>query len=176
MASIITDDGRAAARSGVGAVMGSKRLKAVAVRGSGKVTIANSTEMNRLRGETLTHLRDVEALPFIKVLSGPGTCAGPLGLVPAGASPIKNWSLNGDKAFPEYAKIAGESILKYQLKKAGCGVCPINCGGILSVKEVPLQRRGANPNTRPSQRSAPCSSILMQNRSSRRMISVTCMG
>jgi aldehyde:ferredoxin oxidoreductase len=89
--------------------MGSKNLKAVAIRGSGRVDIANSSELNRLRGETLTHLRDVDHLPFIKILSGPGTCAGPLGLVPAGASPIKNWSLIGDKAFPDYTKIAGEN-------------------------------------------------------------------
>ena len=40
IASIITDDGRAAARSGVGAVMGSKHLKAVAVKGSRKVEVA----------------------------------------------------------------------------------------------------------------------------------------
>jgi len=145
IASIITDDGRAAARSGVGAVMGSKHLKAVAVRGSGKVPIAKPSEMNRLRDETLTHLRNVETLPFIKVLSTSGTCAGPLGLVPAGASPIKNWSLNGDKEFPEYAKIAGESILKHQLKKAGCGICPVMCGGFLSVKDGPFATEGRKP-------------------------------
>jgi aldehyde:ferredoxin oxidoreductase len=145
IASIITDDGRAAARSGVGAVMGSKNLKAVAIRGSGRVDIANSSELNRLRGETLTHLRDVDHLPFIKILSGPGTCAGPLGLVPAGASPIKNWSLIGDKAFPDYTKIAGENITKYQLKKAGCGNCPINCGGVVSVKEGPFATEGRKP-------------------------------
>ena len=145
IASIITDDGRAAARSGVGAVMGSKNLKAVAVRGSGKVEIVNPGEMSRLRSDTISHLRDVDHLPFIKVLSGPGTCAGPLGLVPAGASPIKNWSLIGDKAFPDYVKIAGEHITKYQLRKAGCGNCPINCGGILSVKEGPFATEGRKP-------------------------------
>jgi aldehyde:ferredoxin oxidoreductase len=66
-------------------------------------------------------------------------------LVPAGASPIKNWSLIGDKAFPDYVKIAGEHITKYQLRKAGCGNCPINCGGILSVKEGPFATEGRKP-------------------------------
>ena len=145
IASIITDDGRAAARSGVGAVMGSKRLKAVAVRGSGRVEVGDSETLARLRSETITHLKDVDRLPFIKVLSGPGTCAGPLGLVPAGASPIKNWSLIGDKAFPDYTKIAGEHITKYQVRKAGCGNCPINCGGMLSVKEGPFATEGRKP-------------------------------
>ena len=38
---IINDGGRAAARSGVGAVMGAKKLKAVAVRGTGKAAVAD---------------------------------------------------------------------------------------------------------------------------------------
>lgn len=145
IASIITDDGRAAARSGVGAVMGSKHLKAVAVRGSGKVELADPGALARLRSHALTHLRDVDHLPFIKVLSGSGTCAGPFGLVPVGATPIKNWSLIGDKAFPDYIKIAGEHITKYQVRKAGCGNCPINCGGILRVTEGPFATESRKP-------------------------------
>jgi len=145
ISSIIADNGRVAARSGVGAVMGSKNLKAVVVRGTGRIEVANSSQISQLKSDTLAHLRDVDHLPFIKVLSGPGTCAGPLGLVPAGAAPIKNWSLIGEKAFPDYAKIAGENIVKYQLRKAGCGNCPINCGGIVSVKEGPYAIEGRKP-------------------------------
>ena len=145
IASIITDDGRAAARSGVGAVMGSKHLKAVAVRGSGRIEMGNSTALSGLKSDTLTHLRDVDHLPFIKLLRGPGTCGAPLGLVPSGAAPIKNWSLIGEKAFPEYAKIAGDHFTKYLVRKAGCGNCPVNCGGILSVKEGPFATEGRKP-------------------------------
>ena len=145
ISSIITDNGRVAARSGVGAVMGSKNLKAVAVRGTGSIEIADRGRLDQLRSDTLAHLRDVDHLPFIKILSGPGTCIAPLGLVPAGAAPIKNWSLIGENAFPDYAKIAGENILKYQLKKAGCGNCPINCGGIVSIKEGPYATEGRKP-------------------------------
>jgi aldehyde:ferredoxin oxidoreductase len=78
-------------------------------------------------------------------LSKAGTCGGPLVLVPVGASPIKNWSLAGKEAFPDYEKIGGPSILKYQLRKAGCGNCPINCGGIVSVKEGPYATEGRKP-------------------------------
>ena len=46
---IINDRGRAAARSGVGAVMGSKKLKAVAVRGTGKAAVADREALDRLR-------------------------------------------------------------------------------------------------------------------------------
>ena len=145
ISSIITDNGRVAARSGVGAVMGSKNLKAVAVRGSGRIGVADSSRLNQLRSETLIHLRDVDHLPFIKMLSGPGTCGGALALVPMGAAPIKNWNLIGEKAFPDYAKIAGENMVKYQLKKAGCGNCPINCSGMVSVKEGPYATEGRKP-------------------------------
>jgi len=145
ISSIIADNGRAAARSGVGAVMGSKNLKAVVVRGTGSIEVSDSSRLNQLRSDTLTHLRDVDHLPFIKMLSGPGTCADPMVLVPTGASPIKNWSLIGEKAFPDYPKIAGENIMKYQLRKAGCGNCPVNCGGIVSVKEGPYAVEGRKP-------------------------------
>jgi aldehyde:ferredoxin oxidoreductase len=145
ISSIIADNGRVAARSGVGAVMGSKNLKAVAVRGTGSIEVSDSGRLNQLRSDALAHLRDVDHLPFIRMLSGPGTCAGPLGLVPAGAAPIKNWSLIGEKAFPDYAKIAGENIVKYQLRKAGCGNCPVNCGGIVSIKEGPYAIEGRKP-------------------------------
>ena len=145
ISSIITDDGRAAARSGVGAVMGSMNLKAVAIRGTGSIEIAESSRLNQLRSDTLAHLRDVDHLPFLKMLSGPGTCGVPLGLVPAGAAPIKNWSLIGKEAFPDYVKIAGENIVKFQLKKAGCGNCPINCSGMVSVKEGPYATEGRKP-------------------------------
>lgn len=145
LASIIADNGRVAARSGVGAVMGSKNLKAMVVRGTGATEVSDSGRLNQLRTDALAHLRDVDHLPFIKMLSGPGTCAGPMVLVPTGASPIKNWSLIGEKAFPDYAKIAGENIMKYQLRKAGCGNCPVNCGGIVSVKEGPYATEGRKP-------------------------------
>ncbi|MBU1878777.1 MAG: aldehyde ferredoxin oxidoreductase, partial [Chloroflexi bacterium] len=49
IAAIINDEGRAAARSGLGAVMGSKRLKAVAVRGTGKVTLHDPERVKQLR-------------------------------------------------------------------------------------------------------------------------------
>jgi len=145
ISSIITDNGRVAARSGVGAVMGSKNLKAVAVRGTGSIEIADAPRLNHLRNDTLAHLRDVDHLPFIKMLRSFGTCNGPVVVVPTGAAPIKNWSLIGEKAFPDYAKIAGENIVKYQLKKAGCGNCPINCGGMVSVKEGPYITEGRKP-------------------------------
>ncbi|MBW2066859.1 MAG: aldehyde ferredoxin oxidoreductase family protein [Deltaproteobacteria bacterium] len=145
ISSIVSDNGRVAGRSGLGAVMGSKRLKAVAVKGSGKVDIADKEAFERLRKGTLDHLRDLDNLPFLNSLSKIGTCGGPLVLVPMGASPIKNWSLLGKDAFPDYEKIAGESITRYQLRKTGCGNCPINCGGTVQVKDGLFATRARKP-------------------------------
>ncbi len=145
IASIITDDRRAAARSGVGAVMGSKHLKAVAVRGSRKVEVANPRALARLRRDALAHLRDVDRLPFINALSGPGTCGATVRLVQVGASPVRNWSLAGYEAFPECVEIGGDQFTKYQVRRAGCGNCPINCGGMLRVTEGPFATEGRKP-------------------------------
>jgi len=145
ISSIVADGARVAARAGVGAVMGSKKLKAIVVKGNNKIKILDTEQFNKLRKDTLEHLRDIEHLPFIRMISGHGTCSGISMLVPSGAAPIKNWSLIGEEAFPNYAKINGESFTKYQLKRTGCGNCPINCGGILHVKDGPFATKGRKP-------------------------------
>lgn len=57
IAGIVTDGGRIAARSGLGAVMGSKKLKALAVQGSGKVPIARPEAMKELNGLFLSEYK-----------------------------------------------------------------------------------------------------------------------
>ncbi len=131
---IVNDKGRIAARSGLGAVMGSKRLKAVAVHGKGKVAVANKERLDQLRKAFLKEFRESGGFP--KLLRDYGTCGLTGGLVTSGATPIKNWLLAGDKAFPTVDKIAdGDTVIQYQVKKYGCANCPIACGGIFSVKE-----------------------------------------
>ena len=130
---IVNDKGRIAARSGGGAVMGSKRLKAMAVRGKGKVAVVDSERVKQLRGDFIKKMREV---PFIKVLMNYGTCDMTSNLVTGGASPVKNWLLAGIQAFPTVDKIGkGEIYVNYQQKKYACANCPIACGGILNVTE-----------------------------------------
>ena len=129
---IVNDKGRIAARSGLGAVMGSKRLKAVAVHGKGKVAVANRERLDQLRKAFLKQLSELGGFP--KLLRDYGTCGLTGGLVAGGATPIKNWLLAGDQAFPTMDKIAdGDTVIQYQVKKYGCANCPIACGGIFSV-------------------------------------------
>jgi len=51
MAAIINDNARAAARGGPGAVMGSKNLKAIAVKGSGAIPLHNEAAFNEVAEE-----------------------------------------------------------------------------------------------------------------------------
>lgn len=128
---IVTDKGRIAARSGVGAVMGSKLLKAVAVRGKSKVAVAESERTNQLRREFVKQMRNS---PFLKGLIDYGTCDSTAALIAGGATPIKNWLLAGNQGFPTADKIANkDTIMKYQVKRYGCANCPISCGGFLQV-------------------------------------------
>jgi aldehyde:ferredoxin oxidoreductase len=131
---IVNDRGRIAARSGVGAVMGAKKLKAVAVRGTGKVAVDDKTKLDALRKAFLKEMREMPGMP--DVLMKHGTCGFTAGLVASGATPVKNWQLTGEQAFPHLMKIAdADTIIQYQTRKYGCANCPIACGGIFNVAE-----------------------------------------
>lgn len=133
---IVNDGGRIAARSGVGAVMGSKRLKAIAVHGKGKVAIADEAKLEGLRKQFVKEFRESGGFP--QALRDYGTCGLTGTLVAGGATPIKNWLLAGEQAFPNLENITdGDTIIQYQVKKYGCANCPIACGGIFSVSKGP---------------------------------------
>ncbi len=131
---IVNDKGRIAARSGLGAVMGAKKLKAVAVRGTGKVGVADRDTLNRARKTFLNQTREMPGMP--DVLLKHGTCGFTAGLVAAGATPVKNWKLAGEQAFSNMHNVAdADAIIQYQTRKYGCANCPIACGGILHVNQ-----------------------------------------
>jgi aldehyde:ferredoxin oxidoreductase len=126
---VINNKGRAAGRSGLGAVMGSKKLKAVVVNGSGKVPMADEAKANALRRE------------FMKDISGGGvtlrdygTGGFMYGSAMSGDGPIKNWSGCGPVDFPNAKAISDDALIAEQQKKYGCWRCPIGCGGEMKAK------------------------------------------
>ena len=129
---IINDRGRAAARSGVGAVMGSKNLKALAVRGTGRAAVADKDALDRLRKAFIAEIREMGG--FAELLMQHGTCGLTAGLVASGATPVKNWQMTGEQSFANLEKIAdADAIIGQQTRKYGCANCPIACGGIFNV-------------------------------------------
>lgn len=127
MACIITDKGRAAGRSGLGALMGSKKLKAVVVSGSTKIPLADPDQVKHLRKEYLPMIKGEFADSLRKFGFAGGTAAN----AQSGASPVKNWSGVAFKDFPNAHQISDTSVAALCEKKYGCYRCPVRCGGIM---------------------------------------------
>lgn len=120
---IINNEGRAAGRSGLGAVMGSKKLKAVVVRGNQKVSLARESELKEARTKHLGQLGGA-----VEAFRNFGTCAGMNALVQAGDAPVKNWKGTA-LDFTSAAAISDQNVINLQERKYGCWQCPVACGG-----------------------------------------------
>jgi aldehyde:ferredoxin oxidoreductase len=126
-ACIMNDRERAAGRSGLGAVMGSKKLKAVVVKGKMEVPVFDSEKIKALRKKYLK-----EKTGAFEVLNHYGTAGITQGLVQAGDAPVKNWAGAGPTDFPSERarKISDDAVIGLEnYKPYGCWRCPIACGG-----------------------------------------------
>jgi aldehyde:ferredoxin oxidoreductase len=133
LAGIVNEKGRIAARGGAGAVMGSKKLKAVAVKGGvKKIGIANRKKLNALKER---YLSAIKASDFAKGLTAAGTGGALSFLVSIGDSPVKNWRLTGLKSMPTVANLDSGNMDKYKKSTYACQACPIHCGAIIAQRE-----------------------------------------
>ena len=161
---IVTDAGRVAARSGLGAVMGSKRLKAVAVRGRGKVPVAEPEAVKRLSERFLKEYKKEKTADKLTVrfmarisqliartgISVPAQASlvreiyrryGTSGLTVysalTGDTPIKNWGGVGyiDYGLSSAARLSDESVVLNQKRRYACQSCPLGCGGIMDIQK-----------------------------------------
>lgn len=128
---IINDKGRAAGRSGVGAVMGSKKLKAIAVRGSQVIEMDDPERAGALRKEYLKrHGGDYDFFSTFGTTGIIGKSSW------SGDSPVKNWGGVGQVDFPTgKEKFDAAVIVKHRIRKYGCWKCTIACGGHMEIKE-----------------------------------------
>jgi len=124
--SAVINKGRTAARSGLGAVLGSKRLKAVAVKGNMKVPLADEKRTNELRKEYLGKLGG-----HIAWLKPIGTPFLTVGGAKGGDSPVKNWGGVGVIDFPDVEPIGADAVIERRAKRFACYLCPIGCGGYM---------------------------------------------
>ncbi|UCF33456.1 MAG: aldehyde ferredoxin oxidoreductase family protein [Phycisphaerales bacterium] len=140
-ACIMTDKNRAAGRSGVGAVMGSKKLKAVAVRGTGGITVADREGFRSACIDALSKLTAGEIT---------GT-----GLKEFGTAILVN-IINEGGMFPtrnaqqgqfEHAEaISGETIAeKILIRPRSCVACPIACGRMTRISDGRFTNNGEGP-------------------------------
>jgi aldehyde:ferredoxin oxidoreductase len=166
---IANDKGRIAARSGLGAVMGSKKLKALALKGNKKILLydkkkfvelikiynknGNNGEPNKIG----TILRNVphmaKAIRRFRIgFAGPpkmikkiyrtyGTSVSNTISSETNDSPIKNWTGIGMYDFP-YKKsknLSAINIQKYKIRDYGCFSCPVHCGAVLKIPELGIE-------------------------------------
>lgn len=126
MAAIMNDEHRAAGRSGVGAVMGSKKLKAVVVRGTNGVKIGDKEKF-------LKAVRDSRKLLFENGVTNAGLPAyGTNVLVnilnSVGSHPTRNFR---ESCFETADKIGGETLTATRLhRNKACASCVIGCGRV----------------------------------------------
>lgn len=136
IASIMNDgrDGRAAARCGVGAVMGSKNLKAIVAKGNMEVPLFKKEDFNATSKEWSVKIAQSVGKDVLGLY---GSSCGLEGTEVMGDIPIKNW---GAGNFEGAKKISGPVMAETILtKRYYCGQCVIGCGRVVEVKEGKYQ-------------------------------------
>lgn len=131
----IFSDERTAGRGGAGAVMGSKKLKAIAIRGTGSVVVDDPVEFDEAAWVAYRMLRMSNQ---IRRMNDDGT-ANILGLVnAAGALPTRNFQ---EGQFEHSSEMTGEVWRReYWTRTIGCHGCPIYCSKI-AREDAPLVNR-----------------------------------
>jgi aldehyde:ferredoxin oxidoreductase len=113
--------------------MGSKKLKAIVVKGKMRVPIADRLRLREIRRDTLG-----KAAGAYDDFHDYGTAGITHDSALSGDSPVKNWGGAGPVDFPSRnaMKIDGKTIVKLEgYEPYGCWGCPIRCGGKMVQKE-----------------------------------------
>jgi aldehyde:ferredoxin oxidoreductase len=132
MAGICNERGRLAARSGLGAVMGSKNLKAVVLLSSRNI-IAGEPDIRKLVRGSL----DQFVKPVADFFGKYGTTGITAGSAMSGDSPVKNWGGAGAVDFQEGLQLTGDNFNAKMEKRYACWHCPIACGAESKESENP---------------------------------------
>ncbi|MFW9950349.1 MAG: aldehyde ferredoxin oxidoreductase family protein [Candidatus Thorarchaeota archaeon] len=137
LASIMNDHHRAVGRTGMGAVMGSKNLKAIAIKSINKTEYFDEKKFKQISKELF---KSFLKAPMAEILRNFGTnnisyferlCD----------VPHKNWTLN---KWREVQNISGEVVLeKLHVKNKPCYLCPFSCGREIEIKEGPFKIQNA---------------------------------
>jgi len=131
MAGVAHRRGELAGRCGMGAALGSKRVKAVVVHGGGKVQVSDADVFNGLVSQ---RLEGIKGNPLSQMQSTQGTAGVTQMMMMMGDMPVRNWS---GEIWQEGANgLSGPSIVSDILvKRTGCYACPIRCKAVVSVDE-----------------------------------------
>lgn len=167
IAAIITDGGRAAARSGLAAVMGAKQLKAVVVRGRERLPVHDRSGLRHHNQEYgRLFKRDIPPIsralfplsklfaPVMRMLRlkafGPtgailhlyrtyGTSGATALSTEIGDAPVWNWRGVAARDFPlsRSLNVSDDAVIEHQVRSYHCRYCPVGCGGIVQFDGGP---------------------------------------
>ena len=132
-ACIMNERHRAAGRTGMGAVMGSKNLKAIAVRGTNAVQVGNPVEFN----DFVRAMSEIARGPATEKYRTLGTPLNVLVLNALSALPTRNFT---SASFEKADMVSGERLsAQFITKTIGCSSCPILCEHLAKVSEGPYK-------------------------------------
>jgi aldehyde:ferredoxin oxidoreductase len=128
----IVDDRRTASRGGVGTVMGSKNLKAIAVRGSKRIEVADRA---KLREVTKSQVAASQESPLFQGFSHLGTPGSTVLIHELGIYPVRNFQDGVLEGL--HGNLTPEKIEEVFIKDVHCHNCYIHCGSIMRVARGP---------------------------------------
>jgi aldehyde:ferredoxin oxidoreductase len=129
--SYINVDTRAIGRGGAGAVLGSKRLKGIAVLGSGKIPVADEARVSEIQRQAIRELRETRANhtrygtpQYLEIINA------------LGCMPTRNFQTTHFEGTSEIdAHVMRD---EYWVRNYGCYKCPVACGKVCEVKDGPF--------------------------------------
>jgi len=142
IAAIMNDKDRAAGRSGVGAVMGSKNLKAVVVYGDSEVPLWDEQAFKETCNKYYEKFNQSTKIspPILRLH---GTAYTVAATQSHGVLPTRNFQQG---TFEGWEEIYGETLSKkFLLRHKACFSCPISCGRVTRVNESPFEGEGEGP-------------------------------
>jgi aldehyde:ferredoxin oxidoreductase len=132
IAGVITLKGRAAGRSGLGAAMGAKRVKAVVAFLEGDVPVAAPEAVQAARKKYVGEINaGVGFSDFYRTTGTPGATALCIEL---GDSPTRNWAISTIHMPRGSAPLRFEELVKYRKSRDNCWHCPIACWGTVEME------------------------------------------
>ena len=140
-ACIIFNINRAAGETGLGAIMGAKKVKAIAVRGSGSVEVADPAALVQVAKDLVRRIVNNE---FYSLIADYGTLPGTTFYNMMGYLSVRNYGQAGD--WENVQNIGAVEIAEYFKKPVACFCCPIHCSHHFKITEGRFKgEEGAKP-------------------------------
>ncbi|MBU2227358.1 MAG: aldehyde ferredoxin oxidoreductase family protein [Proteobacteria bacterium] len=132
-AAIGNDKAHYVGRTGLGAVMGAKNLKAICVRGSGKLEKADEARFREIHREAVREIKESALAGSLHAMGSDANMD--IGMI-NGDVPIRNWTIGED--FELSSALSGPTLSEtYLTRTHACANCPVACKRVVRVPDGP---------------------------------------